>query len=635
MPVNLHISSTPKHLRITPTMVDDFLIDPVLGIYVIMGVKLDVFQASIVRDLWWVPNVIDSSGFGTGKSFRVWLVSNLRALLIGDHHVVVYYQTFQAMKDIYWQNYSTIDARRAPIFAAQLGRLDAEGDVDGTDNSRGAACYKRYFKNESIVFGPAPNWIQEAKGQAGLTFNDGWIDEFTKVETMTKKSSRYTNEDGHLVGGIDQQIIGRIRRSGWNQHHPLWGNHIVFTATAESQAHPSFTRYKFFLSEIRKGNPNYQVVTSCFKDFSNRPTHREIRIEDGDLKFTVGKPFKEAVPNWNAIQMMKGRTRSHFQREALGLWARETRGWYAEDALDRCVAAGIAAGTQPECARNAALAGVHYFEGIDPAPAQGKKADDGAKTVLRARPKPGLGRPPTSNVGDWLAEYVWAYRVRGEVNRRLDDGVFVAQRAREWSGLIHQKHHAFGFSGILMDSQGGGQQIWPELNKTRQIMGLVEREVVPISAMDDYTVGNAHRILLLFLREYLECIWPALPPGVDSLYNAMHTAFQEAVEHAEVLFPKPYNDRPREETEGWSLEQKWALKNLDAARVQLMDIQVATKDNGEWDLTRNGAKRFSSAGKKDLAYSMIFAYIRFLVWLKMGELEFQMQDDDEPGMYVV
>lgn len=94
------VAGVPKHLRITPTMVDDFLIDPVMGIYVVMGVKLDIFQAVATRITWWVPNVIDSSGFGTGKSFRAFLVTNLRALIFPNQQIVAYYQTFQAMKDI-------------------------------------------------------------------------------------------------------------------------------------------------------------------------------------------------------------------------------------------------------------------------------------------------------------------------------------------------------------------------------------------------------------------------------------------------------------------------------------------------------------------------------------------------------
>jgi hypothetical protein len=657
------------HLKITPTMVDDFLIDPVLGIYVIMGVKLDVFQEYATRIKWWVPNVLDSSGFGTGKTFRVFLVTNLRAMLIPEQDIVVYYQTFDAGKKAYWEEYKRFGSGRAPIFAAQLGRMNREGDEEGKDNTRGASCYHQNFKNSSAVHLPAPNWMQKAIGQASLTFSMGVVDEWTKVETMTPSTARTTGEGGHLVGGIDEQIIGRIRKPSFNQFHPLWGNHVIFTATAESTQHPGYSRYRQFEKEVAAGNPNYALITSCFKDFSNVRTETDIRIDECEcqkqppsprpsppgegegkrlaapacsicggtgraLKSKFGKPFREQVPNYNAIKMLKGRTRAHFQREGLGLWARDTRGWYSEEALDRCVKGGIAAGTQPECARNAALADAIYFEGVDSAPAQGGKADDGAKVVLRLRPKPGLGRPVTSVLSDWLFEYVWAYRVRGpKVRKHQDEGVFFAQRTSEWSGLIHRCHQHFGLAGIMMDSQGGGQFIWPELNKGRQTIGGIERECVPIATVDDSSVGNAHFILTLFMREYLEPIWPILAPGVDSLLTAMHTAYQESVEHAELLFPKPFNERPRSETEGWPVEQQWALKNLDTMRGQLIDIQVATKDNGEYDLTRNGAKRFLATGKKDLAYAGIYAYVRALLWLKAGELEFAVGSQEEAGIY--
>ena len=633
--VSSGVTRVPRHLRITPTMVDDFLIDPVLGIYVLFGVKLDVFQAVATRITWWVPNVLDSSGFGTGKSFRLFLVSNLRALLMPGQQIVAYYQTFQAVKDIYWANYQRFGSNRAPLFASQLGRLDEEGAADGKDNTRGAACYKQFFKNDSCIFGPAPNWLQGAKGEAGRTFHMGMIDEWTKVETMTPKDTKLTGEGGNLIGGIDQQIIGRIRAPSFNQHHMLWGNHIVFSATAESTQHPAYQRVKQFQREIDAGNPNYAMITACFKDFSNVRTETDIRVEDGKLQSRPGKPFREVVPNWNAIKMLKGRSRAHFQREGLGLWARDTKGFYSEDALGRCVLAGVAAGTEVECTRNMNLGEVHYFEGVDPASAQSSKADDGGLAVLRLRPRPGLGRPATSVAGDWLMEFVWGYRVRGErAKPGQEDEHFFAQRAGDWSGLIHQKHQHFNFDGIMMDSQGGGQLIWPELNKAMQRINGAERAVTPIATVDDSSVGNAHLILTLFMRDYLEPLWPILNPGVDSLYTAAHNSFREAVEHGEVLFPKPFNERPAAETAGWPAEQKWALRTLDAARHQLVNIHVATKDTGEWELTRHNAYRFSATGKKDLAYCCLYAYVRALLWLKAGELEFALGGAEDTGIFV-
>ena len=271
----------------------------------------------------------------------------------------------------------------------------------------------------------------------------------------------------------------------------------------------------------------------------------------------------------------------------------------------------------------------NYFLGIDPAPAQGKKSDDGAMAILRVRPRPGLGRAPTGTAGDWLAQFVWAMRVRGQANVSEESGILYAQRTREWSGHIHTLHQRFHLTGILMDTQGMGQAIWPELNKTRQLINGNETDCIPIGAPDDETVmsANAHLILRLFLRHHLAELWPILLPGVDSLYTAAHNAFKEAVEHAEVQFPASLGERDEAVVAGWPPLLRAVLKNLDDARSQLVNVQVLTKENGEWQLTRNGAKQFvAAAGKKDLAYACLFAWIRFLMWLKTNDGEF---DDDE------
>lgn len=112
--------------------------------------------------------------------------------------------------------------------------------------------------------------------------------------------------------------------------------------------------------------------------------------------------------------------------------------------------------------------------------------------------------------------------------------------------------------------------------------------------------------------------------------------FQEAITYMLAAFPKPFNERPRAETESWPEEQKWALKNLDAARQQLMNIQVVTREDGTWALTRNGAKTFVVVnGKKDLAYACIFAWVRFLIWLKLGELEFSAGGASDGSYYAM
>jgi len=107
------------------------------------------------------------------------------------------------------------------------------------------------------------------------------------------------------------------------------------------------------------------------------------------------------------------------------------------------------------------------------------------------------------------------------------------------------------------------------------------------------------------------------------------------VTYMTVSWPKPYNDRAPSEYTDWPEEKRWALKTLDAARSQLVDIQVATAADGTYALTGHSAKQFSAGGKKDLAYACIYAYVRFLVWLKMGELEFEGEGQDGDGYYVM
>lgn len=418
----------------------------------------------------------------------------------------------------------------------------------------------------------------------------------------------------------------------------------MYSATAESPQHPGYKRYRMFEKEIASGNPNYAIIRYDYKDFSNLKSHS-------------GKPFKEQVPDWKTITNHKRMfTRAHSLREDHGLWARETAGWYSEEALGRCVRAGLALGTEVEVGRGESLKSnvqspkslegeevvnldkVFYFLGVDPAPAKTRKADDGGLAALRVRPKPGLGHEAGANASDWLAEFVWAYRVRGEMNRPLDDGIFLADTVRHWAGLIHWKHLAFGFNGVCIDTQagGGGGLIVADLNKTKQIILGAETTVTPIASLEDSSVAVAAFILTCFRRRDpgIAALWPILQ-GDDNLIDALHMKFQEAVEHALVLFPKPFNERAAAETREWPKEKKWALKTLDAARKQLENIQVVTKDDGTWALTSHGAKQFVAGGKKDLAYACLMAYVRFLVWLKLQEMDWTAGGGSETGIFVI
>jgi len=331
--LNIHTPSTPGHLRVTQTMVEDFLIDPVLGVKVFFGLELDDFQKSRLRTYWWVPNVIDSSGVSTGKTLAFFLFFNLRALLIPGQKMMVMYQQFQAGKDQFWKYYRD-QKTRAPLFTKQLGKVDLLGESEGKANSQGASCYIQYFKNDSEIQMPAPNWLQMASGQKGIDINVLGIDEWTEAEAKGQK-------DGG-VGAINKQLLSRVRRSSFNQFHPLWGNHRVFMASAESPAHPAWRRYRAFQKRIEAGDPNYALISYSYRDFSRKISH-------------TGKSFRDEFRNETMLQNLRSElTAAEYDRQALGIWRRETSGWYSEEALQRCVNYGIAIGLTPEGAAVAA-----------------------------------------------------------------------------------------------------------------------------------------------------------------------------------------------------------------------------------------------------------------------------------------
>lgn len=328
--LNIHVPEasyvTPRY-RITSGMVEDFLVDPVMAAEIIFGVRMDIFQKSRLRTYWWVPNVIDSSGVGTGKtSLGVFIWSNLRAMLLGDQMGMILYQNLTAGENQYWSKYVSMSS---PIFQAQLGKMTKEGDEKGKANTSGASCYKQHFKNGSLMMMPAPDWLRGATGRAGEDVNFVALDEWTKSEAARKEG----------LSGIDEQIIARVRRHSFNQHHPVWGNHWLYTASAESPEHKSYTKVREFEKRIRQGDPTYAHISYSFKDYSDLPCGVD------------GKTYREHYRNEAAYENIKLGGSTNFRRQALGLWAKETRGWYTEESVDRARALGVKLGLTVETER--------------------------------------------------------------------------------------------------------------------------------------------------------------------------------------------------------------------------------------------------------------------------------------------
>ncbi|MCC7374271.1 MAG: hypothetical protein IT581_06430 [Verrucomicrobiales bacterium] len=584
--MNIHVAAVPKRLRITESMICDFLIDPVLGVKIIFGVELDAFQRARLRTYWWVPEVMDSSGFSSAKTITFFLFCNLRAVLIPNQVIGAFYLSFEAGKQIFWPYYRS-SIVSSPIFKAQLGGLDEQGEeVKGTQKN--PSCWVARFRNGNEIRMPAPDWMKDAKSQAGLRFNVAGIDEWTKVEATG-------------TTGIDSQFLGRITAPSFNQHHPLWTNHTIFLATAEHRAHPGWRRYQAFKRRVDRGDPTCSILNFSYKDYSNRLAH-------------TGKTFKEEYRMDGKIKSMREQlTPDHVLREMFGVWSDSTRGWYSQEVVANAIARGAKAGVEVLNVKDGAPA-YYHFMGIDPAPALGERSDDGVIVAARACVKPQIamvqalkGETPFSEEpSDWNFEFIFGYRCR-------------KHSVRQWSGRIHDVNDRFAPEMICMDYNGGGAHIGLELRSAKQLINDADVQRVPIASPEE-ALPDARYVLCMFKRgdPCIEAKWPHLA-GDDLLNDAMHVAFQSALEHS-VLLPVPWDERSSADRErltaSWPAQQVWSARILSEGATQLASIVVAMNEDGTWQTTKRGARIFSSTGKKDIAYAMIYTYVGFLCWLK-------------------
>jgi hypothetical protein len=107
-------------------------------------------------------------------------------------------------------------------------------------------------------------------------------------------------------------------------------------ASAESPSHPAWKRYRAFQKRIAAGDPNYALISYSDRDFSNRICH-------------TGKSFRDEFRNETMLKTLRSElTKAEYNRQALGIWERETAGWYSQEALQRCVDYGVNLGLQPE-----------------------------------------------------------------------------------------------------------------------------------------------------------------------------------------------------------------------------------------------------------------------------------------------
>lgn len=270
---------------------------------------------------------------------------------------------------------------------------------------------------------------------------------------------------------------------------------------------------------------------------------------------------------------------------------------------------------------------VHYFAGIDPAPSEGQRSDDGAIVIGRAEPR---NREVVTDVrSDWFFDFVFARRLTSKEKAS----------ARQWSGIIHQLHERFRLEKIVLDPGGGGMFIKREMQSPRQLIDGREEDRVPIGDLVDAPrmMVRGHFILHLFKRgdPGVELLWPELS-GDDLLNDALYSEFREALNQQWMCLPPDLGDflsdpASKSEFQRWPEERQWSMTNLTAFVQQARGLVVATNPDGTYALTKRGARQFMATGKKDIVSAAMYAHLAFNIWLKSADMRGSSNGEDAKG----
>jgi hypothetical protein len=596
--------------------------DPRFAASALLGWELDDFQGARLKLDWWFPYTIDSSGTMTGKTVGIFAHSCLRGMLLPDQVVGCYFPTQAIGQTEFWP-YFAASMERSPLFREQCRMHRRRAGEDKSIHG----VWQWHWENGSRIEMPAPNFMQDSKTQGGRSFNTLWVDERNKVEEMGD--------------GFRKQLLERARRPlprAWEGHTncPIRGNHVHAKGHAEKISHKGYELVKAFKKLIQKGRSEgvlyskHALQSWCYRDIGPR-----FKFLKDNLATIVETQKASALEGAAGLQ-------GDYKHRILGLWGRDGHTFYAPGVLDE----GQHPGLRPELQRTCDAI---YFLGFDSAaPGSRLKADWCAATVLRLRQIDLKARKDEMRfqnaetgvkffrVGDAVFEMAIVFAWMG---RDLDAG--------ELAGLIHHLDQRFSFSGICMDpgAGGGGRFIYKELLKPEATWGGVTRRVVPLCTKDEPVSSDKRAIVHMFARGGEFDLLPFIggESGTDFLKDdagflaAFHTNYAKRWHAHQIAWPQRMSERPRGEVEAfWQMDEVIAQKTIEAGIHQLGNVQQQLANDGVTPLTsRYGYPLFHSAGKKDVAYTGLYAHAAAELWLWQqhggggaGE------EDEEGGVYV-
>ena len=291
-------------------MVDDFLHDPVLAATCIFQEVLNMkppgpfppIQELRIFGLWTRKFMIDSSGFGTGKTMGQAIVTALRLILMTDRHVGIISDTF-AQGKLFWTDYFDPWMRKCPLFANEIaknnkGEHRLRHDADN---------YSILARNGSEAKTLPPNFMNDSKRMKSESWTDFVGDEWTSWKNL---------------GPALNIIQGRVRRPlhpSYDENDPIFSHHTAFLGAADFTWRESYNMILLYQERIAMGAKNYELQAWNYLDYTKK--WRQIRY---------------GIDEENIENMMRRMTRDEIERVVLAHWMNDSTGFYSAREIGDC-----------------------------------------------------------------------------------------------------------------------------------------------------------------------------------------------------------------------------------------------------------------------------------------------------------
>jgi hypothetical protein len=583
--------------RLTAVMVDDFINDPVLAVRCIFGKllpPLTPFQEARIWAMWTRTYMIDSSGYGTGKSMCIALVSLLRAMLIPERTIGILNKTVAQAKLVF-TDYVDKWAKRSRFLRTQI----APGPRGGLAITHGAEALEVRFKNGSMLRAMTANPNADFQNLKTQSWSDGCFDEWTSYA---------------FGEAFDKWVIGRVRKpvpQGYDPLHPAYRQHIYFSGTPQDTDHPCFNRVEEYRRGMAERPRDFSVMSWNHKHIPDTPDY---------YSYTVALSA-------SLLDMARRLAPDEQERELLGRWTTAGAEWYTLSAIRKCAAnpAPILLEREPNNDWN-------YFFGVDVArgglhiPLPDQKDTTGGDDAAIA-----VWRVPVNLQGP--DQHVYQWRIHGIESRQM-------------AAVIHRLNAVFNPTWIVMDMQGGGLEIRDILRDPEQYDGKDRFRVRPIATQDDPSAGrDAERKLVFFSRGDEHWNQAGVVTTLESdLNNRMHQDFRAAIVKGEVMFMEewasmPSGIGPRElrnmlnAAGGMAKDEKVRAETTLALR-QLCTVKREVTKQGMLKLDVHGQPNYGSRNKKDSAYAMAYGFMGCWLWRKFQDFTRQRSEEKDRGVAI-